>query len=566
MKWQFSNAASVEVTQLDQDRFTFATNGTDDHIRLVMELPATASDQSLDLAFDLEIAVDAGAVTHLELVNSGGSESRMINIMPEAAKVSLYGIDGIFRSSPGHAQIVLFTNGPSRGEIALTRTSATPLSVPDKIRILFYIEPWIERNDPYWKQNYVPWFSEQIRVLRQASATYDFVIAGNEAIRFASGPMDTPFAAFTQEALLEIFASSRSALTAWCNGTAPASAVKAMQELVAQTLDGFVPDIIIATAPAPYLRTLYPEALLLTYDGLHFRPPWPDSTPMLDPFGHLHGTAIQEMAEATAAEPAEDPTAIAFMDRYRAIIDRDSTALHAFAAEKIASLRQSFDKVVILALQDLLHFNIFSLHPYGTQIDYVIDVMRAVDPRTAVLLIQHPDSKDLQPQALAWLASKYKNLISDSDINKLKAPSQALMSQVDAAITTSSGLVYLAAMRHKPIFLTHSSHFSALAHTRPLSILNSSTSLAVDHARTDAQMAWILRHHAFGHAFMLHTSWLHDRLVRLLTAKRAGTLSWKILPRIGADATILDWLALHRRPGIDARPPVAASTCFRLAP
>jgi hypothetical protein len=556
MKWEFNNATSVQVTSRDQDRFTFETTGLDDHIRLVIPLPTVAADQSLDLDFDLEISVEVGAVTHLALVNSTGSESRMIDMPPDTGTAALYSIGGVFRSSPNHAQVVIITKDATRGVVFLKRASVAAVAVPEKIRVLFYIEPWIERNDPYWKQIYVPWFAQQIRALHQASGAYDIVIAGHEAIRFASGPLDTPFAAFTQEALLKIFPSARTAQTAWCNGPAPAvaSAIKDMQDLVTTTLGEFVPDIIIATAPAPYLRTQYPEALLMYTDALHFRPPWPDGTPMLDPIGHLHGTAIQAMANAKESTPA-DLGAVVFMDRYRATIDRDGAALQEFAARKIATLRLVFDRVVILALQDLQHLNVYCLHPYATQIDYITDAMQAVNPQTAVLLIQHPDSRDLAPQAVAWLTSKYQNLISDGEINKLRAPSQALMAYVDATITTSSGLVYLAAIRHKPVFLTHPSHFSALAHTRPLTAIEGSTSFLIDKTRTDAEMAWILRHHAFGHAFMFHTSWLHDRLVRLLATIRAGTLSWRSLPRIGADATILDWLSRHLRPSIDARPP-----------
>lgn len=556
MQLQFHNDPGVEIISQDDQRFTFSTSGVDAEtwIRIVLAVPSKSSEESVDIELDLEIAIQQGVISHVSVVNADVTEGRMVEVPLIAGESGDVTIGGVFRPFSGHALLVIRTQGPTSGVISIKRSAIATFKVPDKIRVLFYIEPWIERNHVFFKENYLSWFHHQAKSLQQARSGYEFLVVGNESLAHSLDfpSMDLPFAGLAQESLLKIFPSAREALTAWCNDLAPPSAVQAMQDLVTAKLGPFSPDIIIAMEPAPYLRTLYPQALLLYSNGLFFRPPFPDGIPMFDPLGALHRTVTEGMAHEITC----DPSASIFMQKYRDLIDHDAAELNAFVARKVDSYRTNFEQIVVFALQDLQYFNIFGVHPFGTQIDYLIDAMGKIDPRIGVIVVQHPASRDIEPQSMDWLLSKFPNLIYDRQINELHAPSQALLPYVDGLVTTTSGLIYLAAIRQKPAFLTHPTHFSALAHARPLDSINSAGAFAIDKSQVDTEMAWILRHHAFSHAFMLHSSWLHDRLLRLRERQQQGSLTWRGMPRIASDASILQSLKQTVRPNIDATPPV----------
>jgi Methyltransferase domain len=556
MQWRFHNATDTEVKTQGDGSFEIQTHGTDDHIRVIIDIPADIAGKSHSIDIELELSVISGAVSHLALMNGSVSESRMIDVPELQAPTPLtFTVSGVFRESLAHALVVIITKEPTCITLKLKQPAILPVAIPEKIRVLFYIEPWIERDDALTKQFYFPWFQQQAEALRQAYPGYEFLITGNEALQASLlfRDIDLAFKGVSQESLLKIFPSSRDAITTWCHNLGSASQVQAMQDLVRQSLGTFTPSVIFATAPAPYLKSLFPEALLLYIDGLNFRAPWPDSVPMHDPMGTLVGTAVEAMARETVDD---DPTAVNFMVQYRAIVDRNAATLHRFVAPKVDAFRARFDKIVLLSLQEIQYHNVFCAHPYMTQIDYVVEAMEKIDPAVGVIITQHPLRRDIDSETMAWLKSKYPNLLAEPWLDELRAPSQALMPHIDALVTTSSGLIYLAAIYHKPAFLTHPSHFSALAHTRTLTAIRDPGAFTISASRCDTEIAWVLRYYAFTHSFLLHTSWLHDRLVRQMAVQQAGALSWRSLPRISSDTTILDWLSRHLRPGEDESPEI----------
>lgn len=526
------------ITAAEEEGFRFESAAGQQVIRLVFPAGADRPGPSLKIKVRLRIQLELGAATHLSLVDGRVRQGRIIDLATSWGES--FELFGIFDHFDGEALLVLVLEGPARGQVLLDEITVSPSMAERNFAVLCFIEPWIDRDDALWREPHISWFGAVASALMQANPACRLHLLCNGALlespEITALPM--PVGSITQEALLRIFPSFRAAMNHWAREDQATPEAARMGDLVRAALGDFEPDIILATAPAPYLRLLFPKALVLHIDGLYFRPPWPDSTPILDPVGCLQGAILPDMAR----QIERDTGSSLFIERYRSIVDRRSAPSAEQVATEVARYRGNFDRLVVLALQDLRHQNAFLVQPHLTQIDYIHAAMTRIPANIGVILAQHPDRRGIDERTLNWLERKFPNLLRNAHFDQLSAPTQALLPFVDGLVTTSSGVIYQAALRRKPAFLTHRSSFSSLAHARDLDDIGLSSAFVVDHESVDTQMAWLLRHHAIPHAFLLHTGWLHDRLAWLAEVHRAGALSWRSLPRLAGDATILHWL------------------------
>lgn len=555
MNLEFANSEGVTVAPAGGRSFAFQTRGADDHVRILLPLPPLEGAAFIDIEAEIRLSVADGLATHVAVINAPVTEGRMIGADAGPGFDDALIAGGVFRAFDGHAILDIPFAGPSRGHISLERVTVRVPKALDRfrrtIKVLFLVDPWTEQGDPLWKSFFMIGYGHHARVLRLAHPGYDLALAGNAALAQAldsTKVVDMPFYGIRDEDLHLVFASARAAHAAWLRGEASAGQTQAMVALLQKTFGGWMPDVIFAHRPASYLAAFAPQALVLHSDGFWFRPPWPDGNVMLEPNGFLRGTLVEDMAKNIA----DDPGAPDFMQRYRTIIDRDAAPLRARLARDLAAHRARFGRIVVFALQETAFFTPYALTGCGSQIEHVTRTLAAIGPGIGVVMTQHPHHRELSPGVLEDLHARFPNLIAWPRLGVLRSPSQALMPLVDGLVTTSSGLVYMAAIRNKPAFLTHPSHFSALAHTRPLARIDDAEAFAVDGARTDTQMAWMLRHHSFTEGFQYGASWLHDRILRLAAVKAGRALRWTDVPRIAADATILRRLALDLRPPWDS--------------
>ena len=156
------------------------------------------------------------------------------------------------------------------------------------MNILFYVEPLIELQKPYWKEGWVNdvcW--KLIQTLQQTNESYNFKLITNEAIiQTVDHSKALDICVISQQELLRPFKGNYLlASSAWHQNTYSDEQLDYYKNLLHVKLDAFVPDIIITFTPIPFLKELFPNALILHHEfSIFSRLPYPTSW-FLDPVG-----------------------------------------------------------------------------------------------------------------------------------------------------------------------------------------------------------------------------------------------------------------------------------------
>ena len=119
------------------------------------------------------------------------------------------------------------------------------------MKILFFIEPWIELNIPFWKRDYIWWLNDNVlKVFQNNIDDTEAMFIINEGIELNCDTSSMQFYdVIYQHELLEIFSDSTVALKAWQNSCFTENEMNLMALLIKKKLCNFVPDIIFTISP-----------------------------------------------------------------------------------------------------------------------------------------------------------------------------------------------------------------------------------------------------------------------------------------------------------------------------
>ena len=126
------------------------------------------------------------------------------------------------------------------------------------MKILIYLEPWVEKGRPQWKQSWVPIFAKLVDTLTDCGVeTYEFVFILGDAQTDALSLLvrnNVRLCIVDQSELLEVFDRPEDAQAAWFAGGYSTEQMRAMQDLMAEKLEGFKPDVVWSfVSPVPFL-------------------------------------------------------------------------------------------------------------------------------------------------------------------------------------------------------------------------------------------------------------------------------------------------------------------------
>ena len=135
-------------------------------------------------------------------------------------------------------------------------------------KILFYIEPWIELNIPFWKRDYIWWFKNNIESAFKSNTKTESLFIINEGIEAsADTSIIENYEVIYQHELIKIFSSSILSLKNWQNNTFSETEMNAMMKLLKLKLKSFEPDLIFTISPVPYLSRLFPKAKIFSKES-----------------------------------------------------------------------------------------------------------------------------------------------------------------------------------------------------------------------------------------------------------------------------------------------------------
>ncbi|MFT4252079.1 MAG: hypothetical protein QM608_06315, partial [Caulobacter sp.] len=221
----------------------------------------------------------------------------------------------------------------------------------------------------------------------------------------------------------------------------------AMAEVLGGRLEGFTPDVIVTWAPAPHLRLLFPDALILHKETSVFsRAPFP-LTYYLDPRGFHRWSAM-----AQAEEPArtDAPATLEALHRLRGGLAGAFDALDN-AAEAAARLKASGRPVLLVAGHTNGVFFYDAACRFRSQAHAVLEVLENTPADFTVTVSEHPDCRKFTAAERDFFEHRHANFASDPDLSALPGAGQHIIRHVDRVATVSSSVGLQALFWGKPL-------------------------------------------------------------------------------------------------------------------
>jgi hypothetical protein len=395
------------------------------------------------------------------------------------------------------------------------------------MNLLFYVEPLIEMGRPYWKQ---PWANDFclliINSLRKSSRgdSWKFAIAFNEPLSWKfNGDEGIHQVVFTQEELLHPFSENAYEIAKrWYEKKYSAGEMEYYKKLIQRKAGDFIPDIIIAFAPAPFLTEAFPKALLLYQEySIFSRPPLPRSW-YLDPLGMFSQSSLAKFQEQIRTQPLsgeQQKRVQSFKTRLKELILEKSP----FRA-LISDFRKNRKYLVLLPLQFSGYYSFDSMVKYKNQYDFLEDVLRATPETIGVVVVSHPEYPVVTDETQEYLHRKYPHFIYHPAFGDYYAASQYLMAEVDGVITVSSSVAWHTLFWDKKLIDLSGGNFKIIADAdrldRVLEVLQQESQ------PKDGILDWIIRHYAIQEDYLRDGEWLHGYLTRSIENYRKDGITF----------------------------------------
>lgn len=337
-------------------------------------------------------------------------------------------------------------------------------------RILFFIDPLIDNGDLLFRyptlKHHVPVLIAGLKRQIDAGKTELRIVASDALISRARAEgvgADWPLVSLPARSLASAFQRGEDAAALWQKGGYTERHVEHYRAAITRTLDGFVPDVVIAyETAAPYMQQVFPKALIVNETwGVFSRPPMPALT-TFDPVGtYQNSTLYRHMNElrALTVTPEQRET----MNRIRAMVAGPLVSMDP-CYEQVLAAKMDFRKVVLLPLQIDRYFSFAQCCEFGSHDELLEHVFAQMPPDVGVIVTQHQDHNPVLSDAkIDLLRKRFRNFIHFDELSHVPMLSNFLVNYVDGVITTSSAVGFHAALMKLPVFVAGKSHVSVVA-------------------------------------------------------------------------------------------------------
>lgn len=376
------------------------------------------------------------------------------------------------------------------------------------MKILFHVEPLIEMNRPYWKETWATQFSTQIcnSLIKIEEVNFEFKIILNEplATRFNHREVEKIvisqeeiFAAYNTRHYLDISVSLQ-------NGQYNSNQLSALCGLYQDKLGGFLPDIVVCFSAVPYLKKLFPDAVILHQEfSIFSRKPFP-FTWFFDPMGMFDktlGNSFSNKFATLSMSKQEQERLCVFKDHCHSLIRKADPF-----KDIVRQVKQHYEKLLLLPLQFSSYSAFDSFVSYKSQYDYLVDVLEHIPKNVGLIVTTHPDYNILTNDVVDYLSQKYDAFVYSYEFEHYYAPSQYLLAHVDAVICVSS-TIGLQTLLWNTKLISLGGVWRYIADGDSLNDIE--TVLALPNRDRDATLNWILTRYAITQSDIENSQWLY---------------------------------------------------------
>jgi hypothetical protein len=385
----------------------------------------------------------------------------------------------------------------------------------EKINILFYVEPLIERDEPYFKIGWINIFCKNIiNTLKNSEHSYDFLILTNEALAQKVN-FYTNIIQITQKELLDPFNTSNymDVISSWHCEKYTKKHLESYKKLILDKLNGFTPNIIITFSPVPFLKNIFLNTLILHHEySIFSRTPYPQ-TFFLDPVG-VHSNLFLnkfkneiELIELTKKQRI-------LLNNFKHLCIDTLTSKSPFK-NILMEKREQFDYLVLLPLQFSKYYAFDDLVPFKSQYEYCVYILDKIPSNIGIIVNMHPEHTVISESAIEFLKGKYSNFIYEEEFHSIYASAQFIIPFVDAVITVSSSIGLQTLIFDKKLITLSNKTYSFVANSTNIDNIEKILKCKNSNNK-DNFLYFILTKYAITECYINNSQWLSSFLINSL--------------------------------------------------
>ncbi|GAS84703.1 capsular polysaccharide export protein, LipB/KpsS family [Paenibacillus amylolyticus] len=403
------------------------------------------------------------------------------------------------------------------------------------MNILFYVEPLIELEKPYFKKGWLTGVCDTI-LTSLSNPAHNITLVLNEALSFGfeNRANVEAITLFQRELLNQGAYNQLDLLISWYWASYGEEQLEYYKDLFSEKLSKLssAPDVILTFSPVPFLMALFPETLILHIEySLFSRKPFIE-TWYFDPIGMNGGAYLNKYWNSLQAQFQVEDIEYDKVKEFKAKVQNLLTIKSPFK-EQLAPYKEKFDKLILLPLQFSRYYLFDGLTHYRSQFDYLLDVLEKVPAHTGVIVTTHPEFSILSKDMIEFLQKNYSNFIYDQTFEEYYASSQYLLAEVDAVVTVSSSVGLQTILWDKELITLGKDFLDFIAQGKNIERLDD-LSKRTD---TDKLLYWIMTHYAVPKSRIQDSEWFENFLSRSIHMYRQGESLGKFYYPIDDDKT-----------------------------
>lgn len=411
------------------------------------------------------------------------------------------------------------------------------------MNILFYIEPRIERGNPYLRFPWLkPFCIELVRVIYKSKSKINphICIATTELFQA------TLEKEFPHKEIQKVYFSQKDLYpnddinwlklsTYWYREDYSDKILSHYLDLMRKKFCCFYPDIIITFSPIPFLKILFNHALILHHEvSFISNAPYP-VTWYLDPFGMVFQSKSFFCKYAPVAQRLSlSESQQGMVKRFKNKCDQTIRKKSPFKAF-FKSLKQKFEALALLPLSRLDTYPLFAKYgnQYINQYDYISSILARVPKQIGLVVVPRPDAEQVIPiEATHYLKREYDNFIYEKNFLTWDAPSQYALSHVDYIIGEVSSLCLQSLIWDVPLV--------SLGDYKCISDIDSISKMGFfdSQINKDSLLFWLITRYAVTRNYLHDSDWFANYLNRSLTRFRNGAMDFSFYDPIDDEKKI----------------------------
>ncbi|MCC2608400.1 hypothetical protein [Neorhizobium petrolearium] len=221
--------------------------------------------------------------------------------------------------------------------------------------------------------------------------------------------------------------------------------------------------VLVWEAPVPYLRTIYPDATIISQmPGALARAPYPQTT-VFDPVGLYRDGVQYKAASEILAKQSPSSLAQSVSAKSREIFGRLP-----YSSRRALLAKGGRDKLTLLPLQISDHYAFKVDTGFSSQAEFCLEAIDTISPQSAIVVTEYVSrlyrDQIMSPEFTSLLQERRPDLVYDPSTSKVPSVSQHLLQFADEIATATSGLGLQAMMWDIPLVVFGNTHLRPFDH------------------------------------------------------------------------------------------------------